>query len=108
MEGGNYTGGYLLIWNTWGKKWMSLMFPGLNGSIQYQIDANYLPDGWRSYMARAVKGKIRETLHCCRKYPPSTDRGGNPCKGDADFIGMGRGLIAEPEWVNKGRIWKRM
>ena len=22
-------------------------------------------------------------------------------KGDADFIGMGRGLIAEPEWVNK-------
>ena len=29
---------------------------GLNGSIQYQIDANYLPDGWRSYMAKAVKG----------------------------------------------------
>ena len=28
---------------------------GLNGSIQYQIDANYLPDGWRSYMAKAVK-----------------------------------------------------
>ena len=22
-------------------------------------------------------------------------------KGDADFIGMGRGLIADPEWVNK-------
>ena len=30
---------------------------GLNGSIQYQIDANYLPDGWRSYMAKAVKEK---------------------------------------------------
>ena len=27
---------------------------GLNGSIQYQIDANYLEDGWRSYMAKAV------------------------------------------------------
>lgn len=22
-------------------------------------------------------------------------------RGDADFIGMGRGLIADPEWVNK-------
>jgi len=22
-------------------------------------------------------------------------------KGDADLIGMGRGLIADPEWVNK-------
>ena len=30
---------------------------GLNASIQYQIDANFLPDGWRSYMAKAVKEK---------------------------------------------------
>ena len=29
---------------------------GLNSSLQYQIDANYLPDGWRSYMAKAVIG----------------------------------------------------
>ena len=28
---------------------------GLNPSLQYQIDSNFLPDGWRSYMARAVK-----------------------------------------------------
>ena len=33
---------------------------GLNGSIQYQIDANYLPDGWRSYMAKAVKEKYAD------------------------------------------------
>ena len=25
---------------------------GLVDSIQYQIDANYLPDGWRSYMQK--------------------------------------------------------
>ena len=31
---------------------------GLNGSIQYQIDANYMKDGWRSYMAKAVKEKF--------------------------------------------------
>ena len=33
---------------------------GLNGSIQYQIDANYLPDGWRSFMAKAVKEKYNK------------------------------------------------
>ena len=35
---------------------------GLNGSIQYQIDANYLPDGWRSYMAKAVKEKYGKSF----------------------------------------------
>ena len=36
---------------------------GLNGSIQYQIDANYLPDGWRSYMAKAVKERYGQTMY---------------------------------------------
>lgn len=31
---------------------------GLNGSIQYQIDANHFPDGWRSYMTKAVKERF--------------------------------------------------
>ena len=35
---------------------------GLNGSIQYQIDANYLPDGWRSYMAKAVKENMENLV----------------------------------------------
>ena len=34
----------------------------LNDSLQYQIDANYLEDGWRSYMAKAVKEKYPEKL----------------------------------------------
>lgn len=74
---------------------------GLNGSIQYQIDANYLPDGWRSYMSRAVKEKFGKpciTVGNIRHPQVAEDI---LAKGDADFIGMGRGLIAEPEWVNK-------
>ena len=74
---------------------------GLNGSIQYQIDANYLPDGWRSYMAKAVKekyGKPCMTVGNIRDPKVGEDI---LAKGDADFIGMGRGLIADPEWVNK-------
>ena len=31
---------------------------GLNDSIQYQIDANYMKDGWRSYMAKSLKEKL--------------------------------------------------
>lgn len=73
----------------------------LNGSLQYQIDANYLPDGWRSYMAKAVKekyGKLCVTTGNIRN-PKVADEILE--KGDADIIGMGRGLIADPEWVNK-------
>ena len=74
---------------------------GLNGSIQYQIDANYLEDGWRSYMAKAVKeryGKICITMGNIRDPQVAEDI---LERGDADLIGMGRGLIADPEWVNK-------
>ena len=74
---------------------------GLNGSIQYQIDANYLPDGWRSYMARAVKEKFGKPCIAVGniRHPQIAEE--ILAKGDVDFIGMGRGLIAEPEWVNK-------
>lgn len=74
---------------------------GLNGSIQYQIDANYLPDGWRSYMAKAVKeryGKPCMTMGNIRNPQVAEDI---LARGDADLIGMGRGLIADPNWVNK-------
>lgn len=73
----------------------------LNDSIQYQIDAMYLEDGWRSYMSEAVKNKFNK---------PTITTGNirNPeiaeeilASGKADLIGMGRGLIAEPYWVEK-------
>ena len=73
----------------------------LNASLQYQIDANYMKDGWRSYMAKAVKEKFGKPC-------VTTGNIRNPevaekilADGDADIIGMGRGLIADPEWVSK-------
>ena len=74
---------------------------GLNSSIQFQIDANYLPDGWRSYMAKAVKekyGKPCVTMGNIRDPKVAEEI---LARGDADIIGMGRGLIADPCWVNK-------
>lgn len=73
----------------------------LNASIQYQIDANYLKDGWRSYMAKAVKeryGKPCVTMGNIRN-PEAAEEILE--RGDADIIGIGRGLIADPEWANK-------
>ena len=74
----------------------------VNDSIQYQIDAMYLEDGWRSYMAKAVKEKFAD------KVVMTTGNIRNPKvaeqileEGHADLIGMGRGLIADPNWVNK-------
>ena len=74
---------------------------GLNGSIQYQIDSNHFPDGWRSYMARAVKDRCNKpcvTMGNIRDPHVAEDI---LTRGDADLIGIGRGLIADPEWVNK-------
>ena len=74
---------------------------GLNGSIQYQIDANYLPDGWRSYMAKAVKEKFNKPCISMGNIRDPKVAEKILADGDADLIGMGRGLIADPAWVNK-------
>ena len=58
-------------------------------------------DGWRSFMAKAVKEKYNKpciTVGNIRDPQVAEDI---LAGGDADFIGMGRGLIADPEWVNK-------
>lgn len=76
---------------------------GLNGSIQYQIDACNLPDGWRAYLSRAVKerfGKVCITMGNIRNPQIANDI---IERGDADLIGLGRGLIADPEWANKAK-----
>ena len=74
---------------------------GLNPSLQYQIDSNFLPDGWRSYMARAVKDKFKKPVINAGNYrdPEVVEKVLE--SGDVDIVGMGRGLIAEPNWVSK-------
>ena len=73
----------------------------LNDSLQYQIDQMSLADGWRSFMAAEVRekfGKITMTTGNIRN-PEVAER--ILAEGQADLIGMGRGLIAEPYWVDK-------
>ena len=74
---------------------------GLNPSLQYQIDSNFLPDGWRSYMSRAVKDKFKKPVINAGNYRDPKVVEQVLESGDVDIVGMGRGLIAEPNWVNK-------
>ena len=76
----------------------------LNPSLQYQIDSNCYPDGWRAYLAKAVKeryGKPVVTMGNIRSPKVANDI---LERGDADFIGIGRGLIADPDWANKAEF----
>lgn len=79
---------------------------GLNGSLQYQIDVSSLPDGWRSYMARAVKERFHKPAITMGNIRSPKVASEILSRGDADLIGIGRGLIAEPDWVNKVRAGK--
>lgn len=75
----------------------------LNPSIQYQIDANYLKDGWRSYMAKAIQEKFQKpciTMGNIRDPQVAEDI---LASGHAELIGIGRGLIADPDWCNKAK-----
>ncbi|MGO3779605.1 MAG: FAD-dependent oxidoreductase [Enterococcus viikkiensis] len=74
----------------------------LNDNLQYQIDKMNLKDGWRSYMAKAVKTHFPEKVIVTSGNIRSPQRAEEILQnGDADLIAMGRGLIAEPNWVNK-------
>lgn len=74
---------------------------GLNPSLQYQIDSNFLEDGWRSYMARAVKDKFGKPVMNAGNYRDPAVVEKVLESGDVDIVGIGRGLIADPDWVNK-------
>ncbi|MCB5953456.1 FAD-dependent oxidoreductase [Enterococcus sp. CWB-B31] len=74
----------------------------LNDNLQYQIDKMNLPDGWRSYMAKEVKGKYPDKVIVTSGNIRSPKRAAEILEnGEADLLAMGRGLIAEPSWVNK-------
>lgn len=75
----------------------------LNPTIQYQIDANYLADGWRAYMAKAVRDKFHKPTIAIGNIRDPQVAEDILAREDADLIGLGRGLIADPDWCNKAR-----
>ncbi|CAM3652835.1 FAD-dependent oxidoreductase [Erysipelothrix urinaevulpis] len=80
----------------------------LNDSLFYQIDVMHLEDGWRSYLSKAVKERFPHKLTIVSGNIRTPFVAEKIIKNnESDLIAMGRGLIAEPNWVKKvesGRI----
>ncbi len=74
---------------------------GLIDSLEFQIDAASKPDGWKSYMARAVREKLGKPVISVGNYRDPNVAEAKIARGDTDLIAIGRGLIADPDWCNK-------
>lgn len=72
-----------------------------NDNLYLQHDKMSLPEGWRSYMAKAFKEEFNKPVMTSGNLRTPEICEEIIAKGDADLLVMGRGLIAEPYWANK-------
>ena len=80
---------------------------GLVDSIHLQIDANYLPDGWKAeLLAKPIKEKFGKPVITSGNIRDPKIANEIIEDGRADFIGMGRQFIADPQWPNKVKYGK--
>lgn len=68
---------------------------------KYAMDVPQLPDGWRSYVSRQVKEHFSQPCAVMGNIREPEVAEAILERGDADLIIIGRGLLADPEWVNK-------
>lgn len=74
---------------------------GIYESVSTIIEPMNFPEGWRANLARGIK----EVVSCpviavgVIRHPEVAER--ILAAGDADFVAIGRGLIADPDWVKK-------
>ncbi len=73
----------------------------LNDTLQFQIDQMDLEDGWKRKLSRVVRDKFHKPTVVSGNIRTPAIAESILSEGDADLIAIGRGLIAEPEWVNK-------
>lgn len=74
---------------------------GLSHTKKFQIDTMDLPDGWKRAMARAVKERFGKPVIASGNIRRPETAEEILADGDADLIGLGRALIAEPQWPEK-------
>jgi len=71
--------------------------------IKYAMDVAQLPDGWRTYLARAVKERFG--IPCAVMGNIRDPKMANELitQGETDLVVIGRGLIADPQWAMKAQ-----
>jgi 2,4-dienoyl-CoA reductase-like NADH-dependent reductase (Old Yellow Enzyme family)/thioredoxin reductase len=70
-------------------------------SVPKMIEPNYFEAGWRKYLAKTVRQNVSIPVIAVNTitYPSSAEELLE--EGVSDFVGVSRGQMADPEWVNK-------
>ncbi len=87
---------------------LDMMFvdDGSYEAMDYVFPPYYLGDGCMAPSARAVKEVVSIPVLACGNLDPDTAES-VLASGGADLVGVGRGLIADPQWVAKLAQGKR-
>ncbi|USL57598.1 FAD-dependent oxidoreductase [Pantoea ananatis] len=72
-----------------------------NDNLYLQIDQMSQEDGWKRYLSRAVRTRFNKPTVVAGNIRTPQLAEDILAQGDADLIAIGRGLIAEPDWVQK-------
>ena len=72
--------------------------------VKYAMDVAQLPDGWRTFVSKAVKENC--SLPCAVMGNIRTPQMAENIlsRGEADLIVIGRGLLADPQWAIKAQL----
>lgn len=70
-------------------------------SVPKMIEPNYFEEGWRKNLAKTIKAKVSIPVIAVNtiKFPATAELLLE--EGVSDFVGVSRGQMADPEWVNK-------
>jgi 2,4-dienoyl-CoA reductase-like NADH-dependent reductase (Old Yellow Enzyme family)/thioredoxin reductase len=72
------------------------------------VEPASFPEGWKVYLAREIKNRVKVPIIAVGviRSPDMAEKILE--EGSADYIAVGRGLIADPDWVNKASSGKNV
>lgn len=73
----------------------------ISTKLQYNMDQGVFPDGWRAWQAKVVKDALGKPVIASGNIRDPKVAEQIVADGTADFVGIGRGLIADPDWTKK-------
>jgi 2,4-dienoyl-CoA reductase-like NADH-dependent reductase (Old Yellow Enzyme family)/thioredoxin reductase len=76
---------------------------GTSANPEVQLEPASYSEAWRAHLAAALKPRVTVPVITVGvfRHPETVER--VLTEGGADFVALGRGLIADPEWPNKAR-----
>ena len=73
----------------------------VSSSRARMVETPYYPEGWKTYLAAAVKKETTKPVIAVGVIRTPANAAKIIEDGHADFVALGRGLLADPAWVQK-------